>query len=180
MPSSRRERGGTLIEAMIAMGVLMIGGAGLVGLQTQSTHLMGDSRRTTRATVYAQDLLAQIELWDYDDPRLANSQAANDGDLGDAAMRYQEPQDPLANAAPADHGEADLTLNGRIWSGLPRQPLLDNQMERYWNVADGDDYNGNGVPDSKRIAVIIRWQGMGQTFRRAVFMANKINPADLR
>ena len=49
MRTDRRQRGTTLLEAMIAMGVLMIGAAGLVGLQRQSNFFMGDSRRTTRA-----------------------------------------------------------------------------------------------------------------------------------
>lgn len=178
MRSRRTQRGGTLIEAMTAMFVLMVGAAGLVGLQKQSVHFMGDSRRTTRASAFAQDLINQFELWDYDDPRLENAVATNDADLGDSAMAFQFSKDPVDEGL-ADHGEADLEAGGKIWNGLPSDLLVANQMERFWNVSDADDYNGNGVPDAKRIAVVIRWQS-GASWRRAVFMTTKINTADLR
>jgi len=183
MRTKRLQRGTSLLEAMMAMGVLMIGAVGLVGLQTQSTYFMGDSRRTTRAAMFAQDLVNQIELWDYTDPRLDNTQTDNDGDLGDSAEKMSLDQTPLVSGL-ADHGEADL---GAGWVGLPQELLLANGMERYWNVADGGDTNGNGKPDAKRIAVIVRWEvrragaadGQPRTWRRMVFMVTKINPADL-
>ncbi len=176
MRTGRHQRGSTLLEAMIAMGVLMLGAAGLVGLQRQSNFFMGDSRRTTRASMFAQDLVNQIELWDYDDPRLANRTTSNDADLGDsaAAMSLASSVDPVA-ANLADYGEADL---GATWVGLPKDLLDANQMERFWNVADGPDANGNNVPDSKRVAVIVRWQA-GASWRRTVFMVTKVNTGDM-
>jgi hypothetical protein len=174
MPTQRQQRGSTLLEAMIAMGVIMIGAAGLVGLQRQSNFFMGDSRRTTRASMFAQDLVNQIELWSYDDPRLANTVPANDADVGDSAEALAYTADPVA-AGLVDHGEADL---GATWVGLPRELLDANQMERYWNVADGDDFNGNGTVDSKRIAVIVRWRASAG-WRKTVFMITKINTADV-
>ncbi len=174
MGTRTAQRGTTLLEAMIAMGVLMIGASGLVGLQRQSNFLMGDSRRTTRASMFAQDLVNQIELWDYDDPRLANTSATNDASVGDADEAMAFTADPVASGL-ADHGETDLAAN---WAGLPKELLEANQMERFWNVADGADANGNGVPDAKRIAVVIRWPA-GGTWRRTVFMVTKINTADM-
>ena len=70
---ARRQRGATLIEAMIAMGVLMLGAAGAAGMQRQSMYFMADSRQATRAGAFAQDLASQVELWEYDDPRLVNT-----------------------------------------------------------------------------------------------------------
>ncbi len=67
------------------------------------------------------------------------------------------------------HGGADLA------SGLGAE------YERYWNVAypiDAiNDANGNGVPDSVRIAVIVRWQH-GNGWRRVVLMGSIHNPAE--
>lgn len=173
MRTKRQQRGSTLLEAMIAMGVLMIGASGLVGLQRQSNFFMGDSRRTTRASMFAQDLVNQIELWDYEDPRLSNASSTNDADVGDSQEAMAYTADPVASGL-ADHGEADL---GAGWVGMPRDLLVANGMERYWNVADGDDTNGNGLVDAKRIAVIIRWRA-GTSWRRSVFMVTKINTAD--
>ena len=169
MTTTRRQRGATLLEAMIAMGVLMIGAAGLVGLQRQSTFFMGDSRRTTRAGQFAQDLVNQIEGWDYTDPRLDNKEPANDKDIGDGDGLFEAMKEP-----PYDHAEADL---GAGWNGLSKELLEVNEMERYWNVADGDDFEGNGTVDAKRIAVIVRWRA-GASWRKTVFMVTKINGED--
>jgi Tfp pilus assembly protein PilV len=175
MRTKRIQRGSTLLEAIIAMGVLMVGAAGLVGMHKQSTFFVGDSRRTTRASSFAQDLAAQVELWDYADPRLANSSTGNDADLGDSA-------DTLASDVPSvtpDHGEEDLTLGGTTWTGLPEDLLRANQMERYWNVASGGDTNGNGIEDSKQVAVMVRWRA-GGSWRKTVFMVTKVNGSDRR
>jgi hypothetical protein len=175
MRSKRLQRGATILEAMVAMGVLMIGAAGMVGLHRQSNFLISDARRTTRAASFAQDLVNQIELWDYTDPRLVNNAAANnDADLGDSSFAFQKP-----GAPPADHGELDLTLGGTTWVGLPKSLLDDNGMERYWNVAYVDDSNGNGTWDAVRIAVIVRWP-VASGWRRIVFMTTKVNGGDVR
>lgn len=173
--SKRRQRGATLLEAMFAMAVLMVGAAGLAGLQRQSAFFMGDGRRAARAAAFGQDLVNQIELWDYADGRLSNASTKNDGDLGDSAGAFESTADPIA-AGIADHGEKDL---GASFTGLAADALRANGMERFWNVATPDDANGNGVPDALRVAVIVRWPAHGG-WRKAVFMVTKINPADVR
>jgi hypothetical protein len=169
-------RGATLLEVVFAMGILMIGAAGMAGMHRQSQLFLGDSRRLTRASYVAQDLANQIQLWPFTDPRLSNADTGNDADLADAAGAFL-----TASAPPADHGEADLTLGGRSFNGLDQGVLAANGMERFWNVgADaGDDANANGVPDSMRIAVIVRWPE-GSGWRRYVFYTVKVNPDDRR
>jgi hypothetical protein len=134
---------------------------------------MGDARRITRASSFAGDLVTQIQLWDFDDPRLANANTSNDADVGDSTFQFQEPGTP-----PFDHGEADLTLGGRTWAGLPATLLVANRMERYWNVSYEDvDTNGNAIPDAVRVAVIVRFRS-GTGWRRIVVPTVKVNPAD--
>jgi len=172
MRSKRLQRGATLIEAMIAMGVLMLGAAGAASLQRQSLFFMADARQATRAGAFAQDLVAQIELWDFTDGRLANTTTSND------ATPTAGLEDDVPAVAP-DHGEADLTLGGTTWTGLPQDLLLDNGMERYWSVSYADDGNGNGTPDAARVTVIVRWRpGGARTWRFATFFVVKPNPAD--
>jgi hypothetical protein len=173
MIPNRTPRGATLIEAMIAMAILMIGASGLAATNHQSALVLGDSQRLTRATVVARDLISQIETWDFDDPRLSNADASNDGDIGDSAAQFMA----LA-APPADHGEGDLAGGGG-WNGLPSSYVTDAGMERYFNIAYVDDANGNGVWDAVRIAVIVRWP-QGGAWRRVVFPFVKSNPADVR
>jgi Tfp pilus assembly protein PilV len=161
----------TLVEVMVAMALLVVAASGIAKMTNHGMKLNADSRRITRATAIAEDLLGQVQTWDYDDPRLVNTTAANDADYGDGSQSFE-----LATGFTADHGEADLTLNGLDWNGLPSAPLAAAGYERYWNVAHLDDTNGNGIADGKRIAVIVRWpQGLG--FRRVVLYLAKVNPS---
>jgi type II secretory pathway pseudopilin PulG len=175
MNSRRLQRGATLLEAMVAMAVLMLGAAGAASLQRQSTFFMADARQATRAAAFGQDLAAQIELWDYGDPRLANTDTANDANPTDGVdVDVGKP----GWVAP-DHGEADLTAGGTTWTGLPQALLTDNGMERWWSVSYLDDANGNGTADAVRVTVIVRWRPAGaRIWRHAVFFVIKPNTAD--
>ncbi len=178
--STRRRRGTTLVEVMIAMALTMVGAMGLAGLNTAGLRYIGDGRRMTRATAIAEDLANQISLWGYADPRLSNANPANDDDPGDSgfAMEY------TANVAGlVDHGEADL---GAAWQGVRAADLAAAGFERYWNVSLNDpavlgtllDANSDLIADGKRIAVIVRWpQGTG--WRRIVVFITKPNPNSL-
>jgi hypothetical protein len=152
---------------MASMALLAVGAMGLVGMSMHSVQLNAEGRHLTRATAIAQDLLAQIQAWDFSDPRLAE-RLANDADLGDGSLSFQ-------TGSPAiEYAEADLTLGGTEWHGLPTRALA-GQYERYWNVARVDDDNHNGIADGVRIAVIVRWR-QGLAWRRIVFFTAKPNP----
>jgi hypothetical protein len=172
----RRERGISLIENMMAVSLLLIGALGGIAIHRQSQQYLGDARKITRASTIAGDLATQIQLWDFDDPRLVNTNTANDADVGDSTLQFQ-----ALDVPPADHGEADLDAAGRGWTGHPvkNDPILAaNAMERYWNVSlNNVDENANGVPDAMRIAVIVRWRSEGG-WRRIVIPLVKVNPAD--
>jgi type II secretory pathway pseudopilin PulG len=169
-------RGMTILEAVVAMAVLLIGVTGVMGLHTTGLRLNDDARKLTRATAIADDLLHAIDLWRYDDPRLANAIPANDGDVADAAGAFESGPTPAA-----DHGEADLALGA--FDGVTQPELTDgNPFERYWDVAYPDDLDGDGVPDAVRIAVVVRWPtpaGQTDRWRRIVLHAVKLNPAEL-
>lgn len=166
----RAPRGFTLVEVMVAMALLVIGSVGVIGLANQSARMNGDGRRMTRAVALAQDLVQNIELWSYDDPRLANGVTTNDNDIGDDAEAFETDVTPVA-----DHREAELT--GTTWLGVPHDEIAAAGYERFWNVSDADDWNGNGTRDLKRIAVIVRWP-QGAAYRRIVLYTTKPNPAD--
>jgi prepilin-type N-terminal cleavage/methylation domain-containing protein len=176
MTSPSTQRGLGLVEVMIAMVVLLIGAAGLIGLNTTSLRMQGDARRMTRATAIAQDLVNQIDTWSFDDARLVNRTTANDDAIGDPGLDYEHEEDPkTANAA--DYEEADLDLDGNPWNGIPAGEL--EGYQRFWNLAEPDDSNSNGAADVKRIAVIVRWPN-GAGFRRVVLLGAKTNPAEGR
>jgi prepilin-type N-terminal cleavage/methylation domain-containing protein len=171
-------RGLTLLESMIAMVVLLIGGLGLLSLNSTAHRMNGDARRMTRATAVAQDLLNQVETWGYADARLANLRTTNDSPLrhGDGDFRFEASADPLGDEL-ADHGEAELTPAN--FGGIPAAQLADGGYQRFWNVSAPDDANANGVEDGRRVAVIVRWPH-GTTWRRIVLQGMAINPAGNR
>jgi type II secretory pathway pseudopilin PulG len=176
MPSRRQERGASLIEAMVAMVVLLVGALGMMSLHSTGVRMQNESREITRATAIAQDLLNQIQSWEYADARLANANTTNDLDVGDDAQLFSAP----GTTPPFDHAEADL---GAGWTGIPAAGLAAGGFERYWNVSTTDrtgaliDAGGNGVADGMRIAVIVRWP-QGGTWHRVVLHGFKVNPED--
>lgn len=179
--SARTRRGSTLLEALFAMTVTMVGAMGLMGLNNQGLKYVGDGRRMTRATAIAGDLANQISLWPYTDARLSNANSSNDDDIGDTGSLL-ETSAPVSSLV--DHGEADL---GASWLGIPQGSLAVDGYERYWMVSSNDpaapgallDANSNAVPDAIRVAVVVRWpQGSG--WRRIVLYVTKTNPADVQ
>jgi hypothetical protein len=170
MRNHRPPRGSVLLENMFALAIITICATGMSGLHRESLNLSADARRTSRAVAFGHDLVDQIRLWDFDDARLANVNTANDADIGDTARRFT-----IEDPPPFDHDEASLAG----YTGVGRELLDDNGMQRFWNVAIPDDDNGNGVPDNVRVAVIVRWRNVpGGAWRTAVFVTAKSNPAD--
>jgi prepilin-type N-terminal cleavage/methylation domain-containing protein len=177
MNRSQGARGFTLIEVLVAVFVLMIGATGVMTLYSQGLRLHGDARHMTRATAIAQDLLANIEFWDYDNQAtpggpLYNSQPLNDANIGDVGYFFESSADPLADGL-ADHGEADLPVD---FTGLPAA-ALGTDYQRFWNVAL--PLNATGGHDDMRIAVVVRWRaGLGgSSWHRLTLLSVKPNPA---
>ena len=186
------ERGTTLIEALVALVVLLIAALGTMALHAQGQRMEAESRGITRATAIAQDLMSQIATWAYADPRLANANTANDKDFADTANLFETQTPP-----PFDHAEADLTLNGLSFNGIQGPgsavpvayigaPCAAGALgcyERYWNVSSTDaagnliDANANGVPDGVHVSVIVRWYE-GANLHRVVLVGFLVNPLD--
>jgi type II secretory pathway pseudopilin PulG len=168
------ERGYTLIENMVAIGIVVLGAAGLSATFLQGVNMTGDARRMTQATAIAQDLLNNISTWPYQDnvsgTPLANTSTSNDADIADTAHAFETTANPVASGL-ADHGETDLPA---LWTGIPTGAPQLTGFERYWNVVYIDT-NGNGVNDLVQIAVIVRWQ-QGGNYRRVVLVTAKLNP----
>src|SRR5512147_3246438 len=132
----RSQRGGTLIEAMIAMMVMLTGAAAMAGLHRQALYFNGDGRKLTRASALAADLLANLERLDYNDPLLGNANASNDADIVDSS--YVLEGDSVSPSSVTDHSWSELPTS---WPGVTSTSpiagatsLGSTGLELYWNV----------------------------------------------
>jgi Tfp pilus assembly protein PilV len=149
MTTSRSQRGLTILEATIALVVMLVGAAGLVGLNMTAMGMTGDARHLTRATAIAQDLVNQIELWEYTDSRLTSGA----------------------------HSESELTPTN--WAGIPATQLAGRYERTWTVTRDGtaDDTNGNTVADAARVRATVRWPH-GAGFRDVTLVAIKPDPRE--
>lgn len=150
MASPLRATGATLIEAMVAMSVLLAGSMGLIGVHRAGLAMNADARTITRATALAQDLVEQMQMWSWNDPRLQNTTTSNDADFADASGSFQ------GASFAFDHQESELESAPAIWNGVPIATAQGLGFTRYWNVAE-PDLDANGALVAKRVAVIVRW-----------------------
>jgi type IV pilus modification protein PilV len=153
MASHPRDPGFTLIEVVIAMAVLTIGSLGLLSVTRAGLQLNADARVTTRATALAQDLIAQMQTWDYaNDARLQDSNTGNNDNWDDHEGAFEG----AVTSGMYDHTEADL--GGAAWLGVPTATVQALGFTRYWNVEeDPADVDANGALMGRRVAVIVRW-----------------------
>jgi len=79
----KRDKGGfTLLEVMVAISLIAIAVTAVLGSQSQSVSLAGESRFYTTAALLAQSKMADMELQDPED------WSANSGDFGEEFAGY--------------------------------------------------------------------------------------------
>lgn len=150
----RGERGTTLLEAMIATAVLMIGAMGVATAAKVGVTQNADARKILRGTAIAQELVQQISLWRWDDVRLAAG----------------------------THVEADLGVTWPGLSS--NEITDGDRYVRTWTVSYVDDLDGDAVWDAARVAVNVSWargENAGNDSTRSVTLyTSKLNVAELR
>ncbi|HYO58333.1 hypothetical protein [Archangium sp.] len=116
----RQRNGFTTIESLIAAVVFLVGLAGLLGALVQARGATGQARRLMQATDIANDLSEQIQLWNFNDPRLVPNDPLCADDPLDKDDKLLKRGTPDYNAYVACmHGELMLTLGSAKFGGLP-------------------------------------------------------------
>jgi type IV pilus assembly protein PilV len=144
-----QRNGFTTIEAMVAAVVFLVGLAGLLGALVQARNATGQARRLLQATDVANDLSEQIQLWLFDDPRLADTPGACQDDPMDNAGALLNPgASAYSDYRACMHDETTLNQPGYTFGGLPDPVFADEsniltRYERFYIVrTDTEPTNG--------------------------------------
>ena len=180
-PAQRRgQRGFSIIEAMIASIVMLVGLLGLASLQIVGVRSNHFGRHMTQGSQLAQDLIENLQRWDYNDVRLtpavqrswnvqnpASTTAVDtEWDMGrgvsathtDGSTYTADFTDGTTNATKTAALDATFCATGCPYIGLSGDVDGDGVLDyqRYWNVwtttFDGSTTTG------KFVQVIVRWK----------------------
>jgi type IV pilus assembly protein PilV len=152
------ERGATLLEAMIALTVLLVGIIGMAKLQIFGMASTQGARAQTQATQLAQELAGALAVLPSDDPHLTGAQS-----LPASPTVPPVPFGALGSGSPTGtnlHTWSDATAvpGARLDATLEKNPEDQTQpvFRRRWTVWDaGVTANGTAA---KVIAVSVVWR----------------------
>jgi Tfp pilus assembly protein PilV len=184
--SRAAQRGTTILEAMIAMAIVLVGLLGFAGLQIITSRANQFNKRMSQATAVATDLSESIKRWSYTDPRLETTAAVtrldddsikDSWDLGRSADLATKQQ--FSDKA----GDTNAAASGALatdYQGVSTDTDGDDQPDftRYWNVY-ALDQGSSGTPNGKLVQIIVRWKEPGFGFRQVTTMAYKPNPQSI-
>jgi type IV pilus modification protein PilV len=204
-PARRRARRGfSIIEALIASIVLLIGLLGLATLQVVGVRSNHFGRHMTQASQLAQDLTENIQRWDYNDARLTPAVARTWNVLSPASTAAVDNEWDMGRGISATHTDgstytADFsegTTNATKTSALTAAFCTPNppgcpyiglsgdvngtgvlEYTRYWNVWTT---TFDGTTNTGRfIQVIVRWKEPALGYRQIAVSTFKEIPNSL-
>jgi len=183
MSSPRRmDRGFSLVEAMVASVVMLIGLLGLAGLQVIAIRSNNLGKRMAQASLLAQDLVQNMQIWEYGDTRLTPQGSAvpahtglySDTNHADIA-KFWDLQNTAALKSNVDGSAVTFDYTGGAAGAAVVNQLaagyggvsspVDTSLtageqiifQRYWNVFLVD-LNGSGTAQGKLVQVVVRWK----------------------
>ena len=183
----RHDRGFSLIEAMVASVIMLIGLLGLAGLQVIGMRANNIGKRMSQASLLAQDLAQNMQIWAYADNRLQSGGPPapngarttlyhlNSSD-GTAISKYwdlKSAQQPTAQdntTLTFDYSDASTgwetvpnAITATNYQGVMSPvdtslPLAEQTIfTRYWNVFNVDLVNA-GSAQGKLVQIVVRWK----------------------
>ncbi len=192
--SMKSARGMSLIEVMVAMGLLAVALLGVAGAHVAAAGTLSYSKRTVEATALAQELAGVLGALPYTSSGtaptglFANATTANDGDVLDLAGKIDAATatTPVTSSI-ADHAEAELPA-GVLAALSPLGGTIPNSTtpvyERYWNIAPIADPLTPANVGGVTIAVIVRWPlGAGAVntgYNHVAVVTTRFDPTQIR
>jgi prepilin-type N-terminal cleavage/methylation domain-containing protein len=161
MGGYKSERGFSLLETLVSLALVAVAMTGLIVAFVGSGKFGVLARRQANAVALARSIANDLENAPWNDPRLQNTNTANDGSFADGAGRFAWPTVPTGANAPD--------------SSLGTKTVGNENSDVYVNVAaDGNQ--------GLLFAVIVRYT-VGKTvtgaatYMRAVVLGYRYNPA---
>ena len=168
---TRKTRGFTLLETMIALSLVSVSMTGLVVALGSSSKYGALARRQATAMTVARSQVEALTHLAYTDASLTNSNVLNDTDdlIADPAGAFAGKTIPTGNAAP------DVSLPS-VFVGQDLSPLQiqGEKYDVYVNVRPMTDPS-SGSEMGKQIAVIVRYK-IGAQWMRAIALGYRYNP----
>lgn len=143
--NSHKESGFTLVEVIIALGILTFGILAVASMQMSAIRGNSVAEWDTEATTWAGDLVENLSSLDWDDALLQDTDGDGVNGLDDTGFDND----------PGTAGDSD------------QAPAVQGRYTVQWNVADNDV-----IGDTKTVHVIVTWtdRGVGKrvTLRRVI------------
>jgi prepilin-type N-terminal cleavage/methylation domain-containing protein len=194
------DRGFSLIEAMVASVVMLIGLLGLAGLQVTAMRANHLGKRMAQASLLAQDLVQNMQVWQYSDARLSPQASASPAHTGsytdtnhtDIAKFWElQNSDTLVSTLDGSSltfdytdgaaGAAQVNKLAANYAGVlsPVDSTLpageQTVFQRYWNVFLVD-LTSSGTPQGKLVQVVVRWKEPNFGYRQVSTSFYKYDP----
>jgi len=184
------DRGFSLIEAMVASVIMLIGLLGLAGLQVVGMRANNLGKRMSQASLLGQDLVQNMQIWNYTDTRLipANHTAKyTDTNHADIAQYWDtgrggspSVQFDFTDSADATGATNINQLNANyegVLSPVDTSLAAGEQtiFSRYWNVFL-IDLSGSGTAQGKLVQVAVRWKESSFGYRQVTTSFYKYDP----
>jgi hypothetical protein len=174
----RGERGTTLIEVMIAAGLLMTLMAGLMGMSAVAISTTeNQGHLSARATEYAQDKMEQLLALAYGDA-ISDTRTFPAGTSGGTGLAAGGVSDPKATITTATQKYVDyLDQNGNLLTASGVTPPSNWYYKRVWKI-EGTAEDATIPANIKRVTVAVTLsRGFGgATAATSVLTCLKTNP----
>lgn len=199
MRAPARDRGFSLIEAMVASIVMLIGLLGLAGLQIVGMRANNLGKRMAQASLLAQDLVDQMQIWAYTDSRLSSTDSTLYSDTNNSTIsQYWSLTNALAPTGTSGtvnfmYCDAPTNTGMGAYCGSNYNKLATNYegvmspvdtdlpageqtiFTRYWNVWNVDIANA-GSAQGKLVQIVVRWHEPNLGYRSVTTSFFKYDP----
>lgn len=197
MSALRSDRGFSLIEAMMASVVMLIGLLGLAGLQVVGMRANNIGKRMSQASLLGDDLAQNMQIWAYTDSRLTpqnnaslysdtnaaaiaaywnlNSAVTPTSNTTGSTVTFDYSDGPAASWVTVPNALA--TNYEGVMSPVDTSLAAGEQtvFTRYWNVFN-IDLTGSGTAQGKLVQIIVRWKEPTFGYRSVTHSFYKYDP----